>query len=168
MKLDLARALSSGAPELEGRRPLSDAVVQAAARRILATRPGAFGPVSDPPSLARSIVAAPRDLAEVPSGALDRLAARSPLASELVSIHRALASDLVAGFHDERERADLASRRVGSGDAQRHTSCGTESGPCPPQPPSERLDGRHEPIHRHALGHALEGFVEERPVRNPG
>ncbi len=116
--LDLARALSSGAPELEGRRPLSDAVVQAAARRILATRPGAFGPVSDHPSLERSIVAAHRDLAEVPSGALDRLAARSPLASELVSIHRALASDLVAGFHDERERADLASRRVGSGDAQ--------------------------------------------------
>ncbi len=115
--LDLARDLTAGAPELEGRRPVSDAVVLSATRRILTEDPGVFGSVAEHPSLERALVSAHRQLREVPAGGIDRLAGLGRLQAALVKVHRALLRHLAPDFHDERERTDLAALRVGSGTA---------------------------------------------------
>jgi len=106
--LDLARSLSAGSPDLADRRPVSDAVVLAATRRLLAERPGAFGSGADHPSVERSVVAAHRDLREVPPESLGRLAGGGGMLADLVSLHRGLVDLLGERFHDERDRADAA------------------------------------------------------------
>ncbi len=106
--LDLARTLSAGSSLLADRRPVSDAVVLAATRRLLAERPGAFGAVADHPSVERALVAAHRSLREVTPEALDRLADQSDVLAEVVTLHRVLVKRLGERFHDERERADVA------------------------------------------------------------
>jgi hypothetical protein len=115
--LDLARDLTAGAPELEGRRPVSDAVVLSATRRILTEDPGVFGSVAEHPSLERALVSAHRQLREVHADGINRLAGLGKLQGALVKVHRALLRHLAPGFHDERERTDLATLRVGSGTA---------------------------------------------------
>jgi hypothetical protein len=115
--LDLARDLTAGAPELEGRRPISDAVVLSATRRILTEDPGVFGSVAEHPSLERALVSAHRQLREVRADGIERLAGLGKLQAALVKVHRALLRHLAPGFHDERERTDLAALRVGSGTA---------------------------------------------------
>ena len=115
--LDLARDLTAGAPELEGRRPVSDAVVLSATRRILTEDPGVFGSVAEHPSLERALVSAHRQLREVRADGIERLAGLGKLQAALVKVHRALLRHLAPGFHDERERTDLAALRVGSGTA---------------------------------------------------
>ncbi len=115
--LDLARTLSAGSARLAGRRPVSDAIVLAATRRLLAERPGAFGPVADHPSVERAVVAAHRDLREVPPESLGRLAAGGDMIADLVSLHRGLVDLLEERFHDERDRADAATRAVEDGSA---------------------------------------------------
>jgi len=115
--LDLARDLTAGAPELEGRRPVSDAVVLSATRRILTEDPGVFGSVAEHPSLERALVSAHRQLREVHADGINRLAGLGKLQGALVKVHRALLRHLAPGFHDERERTDLAALRVGSGTA---------------------------------------------------
>ena len=115
--LDLARDLTAGAPQLEGRRPVSDAVVLSATRRILREEPGVFGSVAEHPALERALVSAHRQLREVHADGIERLAGLGKLQAALVKVHRALLRHLVPGFHDERERADLATLRVGSGTA---------------------------------------------------
>ena len=115
--LDLARDLTAGAPELEGCRPVSDAVVLSATRRILTEDPGVFGSVAEHPSLERALVSAHRQLREVRADGIERLAGLGKLQAALVKVHRALLRHLAPGFHDERERTDLAALRVGSGTA---------------------------------------------------
>jgi RecB family exonuclease len=113
--LDLARRISAGSPQISSRRPVSDAVVLAATRRLLAERPGAFGPVADHPSVERTVMAAHRNLREVHPEALDRLSAiGSPLA-DLVDLHRSLVERLEPAFHDEHERAVVAAARIADG-----------------------------------------------------
>ena len=113
--LDLARSLSARSSRLAGRRPVSDAIVLAATRRLLAERPGAFGPVADHPSVERSVVAAHRDLREVPPESLGRLAGGGGMLADLVSLHRGLVDLLGERFHDERDRADAAAGAVSEG-----------------------------------------------------
>jgi len=115
--LDLARDLTAGAPELEGRRPVSDAVVLSATRRILREEPDVFGSVAEHPALERALVSAHRQLREVPADRIARLAGLGKLQAALVKVHRALLRHLAPGFHDERERTELATLRVGSGTA---------------------------------------------------
>ena len=106
--LDLARTLSAGSSRLTDRRAVSDAVVLAATRRLLAERPNAFGALADHPSVERAVVAAHRSLREVTPEALDRLADESDVLADVVALHRVLAERLGERFHDERERADVA------------------------------------------------------------
>ena len=113
--LDLARSLSAGSPRLTGRRPVSDAVVLAATRRLLTEHPGAFDRVADHQSVARSVVAAHRNLREVHRRALDRLAASGDMLADLVALHRGLVARLRERFHDERERADVAAQLLADG-----------------------------------------------------
>ena len=110
--LDLARHLSTGSPLLTGRRPVSNAVVLAATRRLLADRPGAFGSVAEHPSVEQAIVSAHRNLCEVHPEALDRLAGLGSPLADLVELHRSLSERLHPSFHDERERADIAAARI--------------------------------------------------------
>ena len=113
--LDLSRDLTTGTVELEGRRPVTDAVVLASIRRILAEDPGVFGPVSNHPSLERALVVAHRELREVDAGSIDRLARLGGLSAGLTLVHRTLVNQLAPNFHDERERSDLATKRVHEG-----------------------------------------------------
>ena len=100
--LDLARDLTAGAPQLEGRRPVSDAVVLSATRRILREEPGVFGSVAEHPALERALVSAHRQLREVHADGIERLAGLGKLQAALVKVHRALLRHLVPDFHDER------------------------------------------------------------------
>ncbi|MDG2428982.1 MAG: PD-(D/E)XK nuclease family protein [Acidimicrobiales bacterium] len=113
--LDLSRDLTTGTVELEGRRPVTDAVVLASVRRILAGDPGVFGPVSDHPSLERALVAAHRELREVNAEGVDRLTRLGGLSAGLALVHQTLVNQLAPDFHDERERSDLATQRIHAG-----------------------------------------------------
>ena len=88
--LDLARRISAGSPLISSRRPVSDAVVLAATRRLLAERPGAFAPVADHPSVEHTVMATHRNLREVHPEALDRLSAIGGPVADLVDLHRSL------------------------------------------------------------------------------
>ena len=110
--LDLARGISAGSPHIAARRAVSDAVVLAATRRLLAERPGVFGPVADHPSVERTVMAAHRNLREVHPEALDRLSDIGGTLSDLVRLHRALVERLEPIFHDEHERAVVAAARI--------------------------------------------------------
>ena len=101
--LDLARRISAGSPLISSRRPVSDAVVLAATRRLLAERPGAFAPVADHPSVEHTVMATHRNLREVHPEALDRLSAIGGPVADLVDLHRSLVERLEPTFHDERE-----------------------------------------------------------------
>jgi len=113
--LDLARGISAGSPHIAARRAVSDAVVLAATRRLLAERPGVFGPVADHPSVERTVMAAHRNLREVHPDALDRLSDIGGSLSDLVGLHRALVERLQPTFHDEHERAVVAAARIADG-----------------------------------------------------
>ncbi|MEC9202846.1 MAG: PD-(D/E)XK nuclease family protein [Actinomycetota bacterium] len=115
--LDLARSASAGSVELGDRQPVSDSVVLAAARRLLAERPGAFAAVADHPSVERSVVATHRRLREVHPEAQDRLAAGGGVMAEVVALHRTLIERVGKRFHDERERADVAAALLTDGSA---------------------------------------------------
>ncbi|MDQ3974548.1 MAG: PD-(D/E)XK nuclease family protein, partial [Actinomycetota bacterium] len=95
-----------GAPRLAaaGRRPVSTPVLAGAVRRVLAQDPGVFGPVRDHPSTEEELVRVHRELSDVTPASLDRLAATSRRARDVVRIHRAIRS-LVT--HDWYEEADL-------------------------------------------------------------
>jgi RecB family exonuclease len=113
--LDLARRISAGSPLISSRRPVSDAVVLAATRRLLAERPGAFAPVADHPSVEHTVMATHRNLREVHPEALDRLSAIGGPVADLVDLHRSLVERLEPTFHDERERAVVAAARIADG-----------------------------------------------------
>ena len=113
--LDLARGISAGSPHIAARRAVSDAVVLAATRRLLAERPSVFSPVADHPSVERTVMAAHRNLREVHPEALDRLSDIGGALSDLVVLHRALVERLEPTFHDEHERAVVAAARIADG-----------------------------------------------------
>ncbi|MEE2696882.1 MAG: PD-(D/E)XK nuclease family protein, partial [Actinomycetota bacterium] len=113
--LDLARRISAGSPLISSRRPVSDAVVLAATRRLLAEHPGAFAPVADHPSVEHTVMSTHRTLREVHPEALARLSAIGGPVADLVDLHRSLVERLEPTFHDERERAVVAAARIADG-----------------------------------------------------
>jgi RecB family exonuclease len=90
-----------------GRRPITEAVLAAAWRRVLAADPGAFAPVAGHPSTVRALADAHRELREVDGAGLDALRAGGPITADLVRLHRRVVELLRPGWYDT---ADL--RRV--------------------------------------------------------
>jgi RecB family exonuclease len=94
-----------GAPSLAeaGRRPVSTPVIAAALRAALATGAGVFGPIAAHPATETALVDAYRELRDVSEDALDRLAATSHRARDLVRLARATRARLAPGWYDEQD-----------------------------------------------------------------
>lgn len=99
----LAEMLAAAVTAESGRRPVSKPVLAARVRSILRAEPGYFTGVQSHPTTERSLVSAHRELSEVPDPSLDRLAAASARAKDVVRIHRAVKEGLADRFHDEQD-----------------------------------------------------------------
>lgn len=99
----LAELLGSGAVAASGRRPVSTPVLAGAVRAVLTDEPGHFRGVERHPATERALVRAHRALSEVGPTGLDRLAAQSSRAADVVRVHRAVDQRLRARFSDEQD-----------------------------------------------------------------
>lgn len=99
----LAERLGATALAAAGRRPVSAPVIAAAVRAVLDDEPGVFAPVAAHPATERALVTAHRELAVVPDDALDRVAACSPRANDVVRIHRAVRARLLGDWYGEHD-----------------------------------------------------------------
>lgn len=111
----LAELLGAARLAASGRRPVSTPVIAAAVRAALATEPGYFAPVAEHPSTERALVAAQRELSDVPDQALDVLARAGPRAADVVRLHRAARARLAGGWYDEGDLMDAATVAATSG-----------------------------------------------------
>jgi RecB family exonuclease len=112
----LAELLAAPRLVASGRRPVSTAVVAAAIRRVLATKPGAlFAPVAAHPATEEALVGAHRELADLDAAALDVLAGQNRRAHEVVRIHRLVKDQLAPAWYDEHDLMREASAVVGEG-----------------------------------------------------
>lgn len=93
-----------GGPRLaaEGKCPVSTPVIAAAVRRTLSDDPGYFASVAAHPATEQALVRAHRELSELDSPALDRLADTSLRAQEVVKVHRAVGEILDASYSNEQ------------------------------------------------------------------
>lgn len=106
-----------GAPRLaaRGRRPVSTPLIAAAVRQTLAVAPGIFEPVGEHPSTEDALVRAHRELAELRSASLDRLAATGTRAREVVRIHRAVRARLQGEWFEKADLMGAAEEAVDTG-----------------------------------------------------
>ncbi|MGH9017851.1 MAG: hypothetical protein ACRDY1_08915, partial [Acidimicrobiales bacterium] len=114
----LAELLGSASLAGAGRRPVSTPVIAAALRRTLGAKPGLFGPVAAHAATETALIAAYRELRDLPEGSLDALARGSARAADVVRIHRATRQHLAPAWYDEEDLIDAASAAVrGAGPA---------------------------------------------------
>ena len=113
----LAEMLAAAVTAESRRRPVSTPVLAARVRSILRTEPGYFAGVQSHPTTEKSLVSAHRELSEVPDPGLDRLAAASARAKDVVRIHRAVKEGLADQFHDEQDLIRYAVEALARGAA---------------------------------------------------
>lgn len=99
----LAGMLAAAVTAASERQPVSTPVLAARVRSVLRAEPGYFAGVQSHPTTEKSLVSAHRELSEVPDPGLDRLAAASDRAKDVVRIHRAVKEGLADRFHDEQD-----------------------------------------------------------------
>ncbi len=99
-----------GAPRLASarRRPVSNPVLAAAIRGVLAGAPGVFAAVAQHPATEEALVDAYRELSTCSTGALDQLARAGRRAADVVRICRAARAELEPAWYDERDLMDAA------------------------------------------------------------
>jgi hypothetical protein len=92
-----------GAPALaaSGRRPVSNPVVAAAVRGVLAADPGLFAGVLEHPSTEKSLVRLHRELRDLNDEQLDTLVTGGDRAADVIRIHRAVDVSLHDEWYDE-------------------------------------------------------------------
>jgi ATP-dependent helicase/nuclease subunit B len=93
-----------------GRRPVSTPVIAASLRAALVENPGIFAPVADHAATETALVAAYRELRDLPPGALDSLARRSNRAADVVRLHRMARVRLEPDWYDEEDLIDAATQ----------------------------------------------------------
>jgi hypothetical protein len=103
----LAELLGAASLAAEGRRPVSTPVIGAAIRRVLRADPGVFASVAAHPATEEALVASYQELADLPGGHADALAATGRRANDVVRLVRAARSLLSDRWYDE---ADLMAR----------------------------------------------------------
>jgi hypothetical protein len=108
-----------GAPRLAAshRRPVTIPVVAAAVRRVLTERPGVFAPVADHPATEQALVGAYRELSELGQATLDRLAAQSERAGEVVRVRREARALLEPDWYEEADLMRAAAAALAQGAA---------------------------------------------------
>ncbi len=99
----MAELLGSTRLAASGRRPVSTPVIAAALRGALTDRPGIFAPVAEHAATETALIAAYRELRDLPDSALDALATRSNRAADVVRLHRAARAALETDFYDEED-----------------------------------------------------------------
>lgn len=92
--------------------PLTNAVLAAAARRVLRRRPEPFGRVADHHASEAAVVALYAELSRLRPETLDRLGRLDEKTAALVGIHRAVQAELGERFYDEDARARAAGERL--------------------------------------------------------
>ena len=111
--LTLARlAEQIGASALAPRKPAAGAIVASAWRSVLDASTSVFTPVKDHPATIRALVKAHRELRDLSSEGLDRVATASTLSSDLVGLHLAVTAMLRTDWYDPTDLLDAASRRL--------------------------------------------------------
>lgn len=113
----LAGMLGAAATAAGGRQPVSTPVIAAQVRSVLRVEPGYFAGVQGHPVTEKVLVKAHRELSEVPGPGLDRLAAASGRARDVVRIHRAVKEGLAGRFHDEQDLIQDAVEALARGSA---------------------------------------------------
>jgi hypothetical protein len=108
-----------GAPSLAaaGRRPLTRPIAAEALRAELALQPGGFAVAAAHPATERSLGAAFAELRLCTPATLDRLAATSARAGDLVRLFRAWRARLAPDWYDEHDLADAAAAVLRDGTA---------------------------------------------------
>jgi RecB family exonuclease len=104
-----------GAAGLHPRRPATTAVVSAGWRAALASGPSLFDPVKEHPATIRALVAAHRELRDLTDAGLAGVASASPLAAELVRLHRRVTTSLGTRWYDQTDLLHAAASRLGDG-----------------------------------------------------
>lgn len=104
----LAELLAAG--HLGDRRPLTNPVLGAAVRRVLATEPGSLAPVAEHEATEQSVAALYAELSRVSENTLARLQSAGGRSAEVVRLFRDTAA-LLEGFHDESDVAEAAASR---------------------------------------------------------
>jgi ATP-dependent helicase/nuclease subunit B len=109
----LAELLAAPSLAAEGRRPVSNLVVEGALRRCLLAQPGLFEPVQHHPATTASLLAVHHELRDLPASSLDELAeGGSRRTREVVRLHRAAVEALAPAWHDEADLLQRATRLV--------------------------------------------------------
>ncbi|MFA9430804.1 PD-(D/E)XK nuclease family protein [Egicoccus sp. AB-alg2] len=111
----LAELLGAPSLALAGRRPVSTPIVAAAVRGVLSKEPGLFEAVAQHPATEASLVRAHRELSDCSPAALDRLAASSRRAADVVRVHRAVQDRLADDWYDEPALLAAATAAVEAG-----------------------------------------------------
>ncbi|GAA1643485.1 hypothetical protein GCM10009744_37220 [Kribbella alba] len=106
----LAEQLAGGL--LAPRRPATRPIVAATWRTALSKAPGVFEEVADHPSTIQALAAAHRELRDLSESALDKVAAASGLAPDLVRLHRQITGGLMPDWYDETDLLRAASARA--------------------------------------------------------
>ena len=94
--------------EQHRRLPLSDLVVGAEMRTSLKTDPGVFRASAHHPATEQALVRSYRDLRDVPDDEIDKLAAQSPRAADVVRLYRQVRSELREKWYDGQDLTDRA------------------------------------------------------------
>jgi|TARA_B100000929_G_scaffold6056_2_gene5090 hypothetical protein len=97
----LAEALSADDFAIEGRRPLSTNVVEAAVRQVLSSEPGIFSSIAHHGATERALVQVHRELRDLDDDELDVLAAVSERSGEVVRVYRSTVELLGERWFDE-------------------------------------------------------------------
>lgn len=108
----LAELLGSRRVAAGGKRPVWPALIAAAVRQALRQDPGALAGVENNPTTEQALVRAHRELSELGSCDLDRLARESSRASHVVRIHRAVSALLQHGFSNEQQLLAAATQEL--------------------------------------------------------
>ena len=94
--------------EQHRRLPLSDLVIGAAMRRALSTDPGVFRASAHHPATEHALVRSYRDLRDVSDDEIDKLAAQSRRATDVVCLYRRVRSELREKWYDGQDLIDRA------------------------------------------------------------
>jgi RecB family exonuclease len=105
-----------GSPHMGDRRPLTNPVLAAAVRAVLASTPGLFAGVADHQATAAAVVGVYAELSRARPETRAAIAAASSRGAEVVRVVEAVRAAL-AGFYDENDLARVAAAYAGSGGA---------------------------------------------------
>jgi RecB family exonuclease len=110
----VAELLGAATLAAQGRRPVSRPVRAEAVRSVLAERPLGFAPVAGHPATERALDRVFAELRACDDATLDRLAAQSRRAGDVVAVHRAVRGRLT-DWYDERDLLDAAVDAIRAG-----------------------------------------------------